>query len=172
MRRIVVTNDPHSYLISIAITTGNPRQAANLVNAVALEYLRHQTLQQLVEAQHATEREIEHIASTYGERHPSYLLTQARLENLQTRLKALQDDSPVADALWNTPGQAFIPAEAVMVPSGPNIVLVLGLTIGAALAGGICLALLLGPVRPVRRPLAAPRERTVEPTQDATAAAE
>jgi hypothetical protein len=47
-------------------------------------------------------------------------------------------------------GQSFVAAEEVMVPSGPNITMILGLAVGAALLVGIWLALLLGPDRPVR----------------------
>jgi uncharacterized protein involved in exopolysaccharide biosynthesis len=151
MAKMVVTNDPHTYLISIAITTGNAVQAAKLANAVALEYLRRQLLQQALEAQLSAAREIDRIASAYGERHPSFLAARARLESLQARLKELQDDSNIENVGRQTPGQSFVPAEAVMVPSGPNVVLVLSLATGAVLIGAIWLALLLG-----RHPRSAP----------------
>jgi hypothetical protein len=40
-------------------------------------------------------------------------------------------------------GQSFIAAQEIMVPSGPNIAIVLGVSMAAALAVGIWLALLL-----------------------------
>lgn len=153
MRKITVTNDPRSYLISIAITTGDPERAAGLANAVALEYLRGQMLQQLADAQAAVERELAQLASVYGVRHPNYVLGRTKLENLQARLSALRvlpDRVPSEDTVKLVTGQSFVAAEKVLVPSGPNILLILGLAVGAALAAGIWLALLLRPDRPAR----------------------
>jgi uncharacterized protein involved in exopolysaccharide biosynthesis len=147
MRRVTVTNDPRSYLISVAITTGDPDRAATLANAVALEYLRGQMLQQLADAQAAAERELAQLSSVYGVRHPKYVLGRARLDNLQTRLSASRDGSSAEDAVKFVMGQWFVAAENVLVPSGPNIILILGLTVGAALVAGIWLALLLFPDR-------------------------
>jgi uncharacterized protein involved in exopolysaccharide biosynthesis len=148
-RRVTVTNDPRSYLISVAITTGDPERAAMLANAVALEYLRGQMLQQLADAQAAVERELAQLSSVYGVRHPNYVLGRTRLENLQFRLSALRDGSTAEDAVKLVIGQSFVAADKVLVPTGPNIILILGLTLGAALAVGIGLALLLRPDRPV-----------------------
>jgi uncharacterized protein involved in exopolysaccharide biosynthesis len=150
MRMITVTNEPRSYLISVRITTRNPEWAARLANAVALEYLRGQMLQQMADAQAVVERELTQLSSVYGVRHPNYVLGRARLENLQTRLSALRDGSTAEDAVKLVIGQSFVAAEEVMVPSGPNIIMILGLAVGAALLVGIWLALLLGPDRPVR----------------------
>jgi len=143
MRKVTVTNDPRSYLISVAITTGDPERSAKLANAVALEYLRGQMLQQLADAQAAVERELAQLSSVYGVRHPNYVLGRAKLENLQARLTALRDGSPADDTVKLVMGQSLVAAEKVMVPSGPNIILILGLAVGAALAVGIWLALLL-----------------------------
>jgi uncharacterized protein involved in exopolysaccharide biosynthesis len=143
MRKVTVTNDPRSYSISVSITTGDPEQAATLANAVAMEYLRGQRLQQLVDAQTAVERELAQLSSVYGVRHPNYVLARTRFENLQPHLNALRDGSP-AEYGANIIGQSFVAAEKVMVPSGPNIVSILGLAVGAGLAVGVWLALLLG----------------------------
>jgi uncharacterized protein involved in exopolysaccharide biosynthesis len=148
MRKIAVTNEPRSYLISVAITMGDPKRAAQLANAVALEYLRGQTLQQTVDGQATAERELTQLSSIYGDRHPAYIRGLARLEELQAHLDALRDGSPVEDAAKRVMGQSFVAAEEVMVPSGPNVVAILGLAAVAALALGIWLALLLGPARP------------------------
>jgi uncharacterized protein involved in exopolysaccharide biosynthesis len=86
MRMVTVTNDPRSYLISVAITSGDPERAANLANAIALEYLRGQLMQQLADSQAAIERDLAQLASIYGVRHPNYAIGRARLENLQARL--------------------------------------------------------------------------------------
>jgi uncharacterized protein involved in exopolysaccharide biosynthesis len=147
MRRVTVTNDPRSYLISVSITLSDRERAASLANAVALEYLRGQLLQQVAEAYAAAERELADLSSIYGALHPSYLNGQAKLERLQVRLNDLRDGMLSEDALRHVIGQSFVAAEKVSVPTDPNIILILGLSAAAALAAGIWLALLLRPVR-------------------------
>jgi uncharacterized protein involved in exopolysaccharide biosynthesis len=147
MQRVTVTNDPRSYLISVSVTSDDPERSASLANAVALEYLRGQLLQQVAEAYAAAERELADLSSIYGALHPSYLNGQAKLERLQVRLNDLRDGMLSEDAVRQVVGQSFVAAEKVPVPTGPNIILILGLSAAAALAAGIWLALLLRPVR-------------------------
>jgi uncharacterized protein involved in exopolysaccharide biosynthesis len=143
MQKVVVTNEPRSYFISIMFTARDPEQAARLANAVALEYLRAQLLQQLVHAQAEVERHLAQLSSVYGVRHPSYVHERARLENLQSRLSALRDGPLTEDAVKLVTGELFVPAQRNTVPVGPKIKLILGLTLGAGLAAGIWLAWLL-----------------------------
>jgi uncharacterized protein involved in exopolysaccharide biosynthesis len=143
LKRLTVTTEPRSYFISIAFTTRDPEQSARLVNAVALEYLRGQMLQQVADARAAVERDLAQLSSVYGVGHPNYVLGRRKLENLESRLSALRDRSLPGDALKLVIGQSFVPAERNTVPSGPNIKLILGLAVGAGLAVGIWLALLL-----------------------------
>ena len=143
MRKITVASDTRSYLISVATTAGDPERAARLANAVALEYLRGQMLQQLADTQAAAERELTQLSSVYGVRHPSYVLARTRLDTLQNRLTALRDGPPDDDTVRLVIGQSFVAAETTFVPSGPPIILILGLTAGAALGVGIWLALRL-----------------------------
>jgi hypothetical protein len=63
MRKIVVANDPQSYLLSVAVTAANPERAAWLANAVAIEYLRGQLLQRLTEAFAGAEHETAELSS-------------------------------------------------------------------------------------------------------------
>jgi uncharacterized protein involved in exopolysaccharide biosynthesis len=150
MRKITVLSDTRSYLISVAITAGDPERAARLANAVALEYLRGQMLQQLADTQAAAERELTQLSSIYGVRHPSYVLARTRLDTLQNRLTALRDGPPDDDTVGLVIGQSFVAAEKTFVPSGPPIILILGLTAGAALGVGIWLTLRLAPRRQPR----------------------
>jgi len=150
MRKVTVANEPRSYSISIAVTTSDPEQAATLANVVALEYLRGQMLQQLSGTQAAAERELSQISSVYGVRHPSYVVARTRLDTLQNRLTALRDGPPDDDTVRLVTGQSFVAAERTLVPSGPPIILILGLTAGAALGVGIWLALWLAPLRQPR----------------------
>jgi uncharacterized protein involved in exopolysaccharide biosynthesis len=143
MRKITVASETRSYLISVAATAGDPERAARLANAVALEYLRGQMLQQLADTQAVAERELSQLSSVYGVRHPSYVLARTRLDALQNRLTALRDGPPDDETVRFVIGQSFVAAEKTLVPSGPRIILILGLTAGAALGAGIWLALRL-----------------------------
>jgi uncharacterized protein involved in exopolysaccharide biosynthesis len=150
MRKITVASEPRSYLISVATTSADPERAAKLATAVALEYLRGQMLQQLSDIQAAAERELTQLSSLYGLRHPNYVLARTRLDTLQSRLTALRDGPPDDDTVRLVIGQSFVAAEKTLVPFGPPIILILGLTAGAALGVGIWLALWLTPRRQPR----------------------
>ena len=141
-----MTNEPHSYLISITITERDPERAATLANAVALEYLRGEAKKQLADKQAGVERELAQLSSVYGVNHPSYVVKRAMLDNLQASLGALGGGSVADDVYKFVIGQSFVAAEKVTAPSGPNIMLILGLTVGAAFAGATWLALLLRPM--------------------------
>ena len=142
-----MTYEPRSYLISIAVTTGNPEQTALLPNAVALEYLRGQVLQQLVDSQAALERELAQLSLVYGERYPDYIVGRTKLENLRVMRSAFRDKQFTNSAAQIAVGQTFIAADKMMVPSGPNVLPVLGLAFGAALIAGIWITLSLNPDR-------------------------
>jgi uncharacterized protein involved in exopolysaccharide biosynthesis len=143
MRQVTVTNEPRSYLITVAVTTTDPERAARLANAVAFEYLRDQLLQQLTDAYASVEREVADVSSIYGRRHPRYLSVRTRLELLEADLGTLRQGTSTEDLVTSVVGQSLLPAKTVLVPSGPNLILILSLTGGAALALGAWLALLL-----------------------------
>jgi len=140
MRRIGVTNDIRSYLILVSVSAADPERAAQLTNAVAFEYLRGQLLQQQGEAYAAAEREMAELSSVYGVHHPAYLSGKAKREDLGRRLTALREGTFNEAMASRVTGQSFVAAQKVMTPSGPNILLVLGLTVVGALGVGIWLA--------------------------------
>lgn len=141
IRRVTVTSDPRSYLVSISVTASDPAWAAKLANAIALEYLREQLQQQVSESYAAAEREMSDVSSMYGARHPAYQIARSKLDNLLAQLRTLRDDPFDEAVAARVAGQSFVAARNVMVPSGPNILLVLGLTAVAAVGIGSWLAL-------------------------------
>lgn len=141
IREVTVTNEPRSYLISISVTARDPERAATIANAVAGEYLRAKRVQQLTGAQAAAVRELALLSSTYGSRHPLYLDGHARLEDLDSRLRALRSEDSAE--LPKEEGRFLLPAERVDVPSAPNVLLILELAAGGAVAAGVWLALAL-----------------------------
>jgi hypothetical protein len=79
------------------------------------------------------------------------LCLEARGSTLcKNRLTALRDRPPDDDTVGLVIGQSFVAAERTLIPSGPSIILILGLTAGAALRVGIWLALWLAPRRQPR----------------------
>jgi hypothetical protein len=135
MRKITVSSEARSYLISVAATAVDPERAARLANAVALEYLRGQMLQQLADVQAAAERELTQLSSVYGVRHPSYVLARPRLHTLQNRLTALRDGPPGDDIVRLVIGQSFVRPKDVRPFRSPYH-FDPGLTAGAALGLG------------------------------------
>jgi capsular polysaccharide biosynthesis protein len=140
MRQVRVTPEPRSYLISVAVTAGDPEIAAKLANAVAVEYLRRQTLKELAEARSAVEHNLTDASLVYGPRHPTYLRASSKLEQLDARVAALHDAASTEDLIKLATGHSLIAADKVMKPSGPNIPAILTLAILAGLSLGICLA--------------------------------
>lgn len=139
LRRVQVTREPRSYLISITAASADPEQAPKLANAFALEYLRSRGLNDLTEAEANAERELANISSIYGGRHPNYLQSRTRLEEARARLRALRVAS-AEDLLMLAPGTSLLPAGKFLIPSGPDSKSILGLVVVAALAAGIWLA--------------------------------
>ncbi|OKO82276.1 hypothetical protein AC630_13320 [Bradyrhizobium sp. AS23.2] len=165
--QITVTNDPRSYLITVAVTTSDPERAARLANWVASEYLRGRQLEQAAEAYAAAGRTMTALSAVYGPRHPTYLSGLAKLDHLKEQLDAARKgrvaedrEAVVArDMIRFAAGQTLLPAEVVRVPSGPNAILLFLVTTFLALVVGILLALLVergslrrpGPSRPILR---------------------
>jgi hypothetical protein len=101
-------------------------------------------------------RSLAQLSLVYGERYPGYILGRTKLENLRAMSGAFRDQQFTDAAAQLAVGQTFIAAEKTMVPSGPNVLPVLLLAVGAALVVGIWITLYLNPARlHVRRPEAA-----------------
>lgn len=141
LSRIAVTNEPRSYLITINATAEDPKRAADLANALGLEYMRGEVVQRLNEAQAAAERDLDELAATYGKRHPNYLRAQDRVAQVRADLEAVQKNGDLTASLNSQIGSSFIPADVVAVPSSPNPRTIIGLGALAGLALGAWLSL-------------------------------
>jgi capsular polysaccharide biosynthesis protein len=135
LRRIRVTAEPRSYVISIATTAERPERATALVNAVAAAYLRNRMLQEVSVA----ENEMKETAAIYGTRHPQYQLVQTKLRDLEAELNALGDESKGGARV--VAGDSFIPGDVVVGPSTAKIGVVLGVALLLGLACGVWMAL-------------------------------
>jgi hypothetical protein len=81
------------------------------------------------------------MSAIYGVRHPSYQAAKTKVETLRSRLLGLRETAFDESTASRVTGQSFVAAQKVMIPSGPNIMLVLGITAFAELGVGTWLAL-------------------------------
>ena len=151
MRRMIVTVEPRSYVIAITVTTSEPQQAATIANGVAEEYLSREKSRRLADERMTSERTLAELSSIYGARHPNYVLERERISRLQRTERTASSRGNEALNLFGD--ERFRPAEAVLIPSGPNVPLILGLAMTLTLASTIWVVLRLGSVHAVPRPL-------------------
>jgi uncharacterized protein involved in exopolysaccharide biosynthesis len=130
-KRLAVTNNPRSYLISVSFTCSSPEKAANIANAFALEYL----MQRLTDAL-TTARRI------YGERHPSVVRAKAELEAARIRLQGAISRAQVATGEIALGGVVTL-AEPNPTPTSPRGLVILGVALASALTLGIGCAIRL-----------------------------
>jgi uncharacterized protein involved in exopolysaccharide biosynthesis len=78
--RVVVTNDTRSYLISVSFTASSAEEAAQVVNAVVIEYLRDKVRQRRLSKLISAETGLREQLAVYGEKHPKTLQAVADLE--------------------------------------------------------------------------------------------
>jgi uncharacterized protein involved in exopolysaccharide biosynthesis len=117
---------PRSYVISISISAADPQRAAQIANAVVLEYLRSQRIQQMAEMQRTVEKEIAEMSAIYAPRHPRILDARQRLQEVKGRVADLSRMELPPEAMSTDYGE-FLPAEPVVIPSGPNAPIVMAL---------------------------------------------
>jgi Mrp family chromosome partitioning ATPase len=141
VKQLQVTNDPRSYLINVTIVSNSPEWSAELANAFAIEYLQHRILQELRQAQTRARTALEEARAFYGEKHPQLIQARTQLEAVEARIR--DQEALPANQVSPPPGHAFLKAEPVWLPSGPNPVAFLGTGIFGSLFAAIALALLL-----------------------------
>ena len=141
LSNVSVTNEPRSYIISIAYSARTPETAAVMANAFVSEYLRGQRLTELTDSRARAERELLNLSAVFGIRHPSYVGAQARVENLENQIKALRDGTTDPTQIL-VGGQSLILAEPSLARVGPNVKVFLILFAGAGLAAATFFVLL------------------------------
>lgn len=130
LRRISVTAQPRSYIISIAATADRPERATVLVNALASAYLQSRMMQEVA----AAENELKQASAIYGARHPQYQLAEMRVRDLEAELNALGEE--LNDGAKVVAGDSFMAGHVVVGPSSALI--------GVILGGAFVLGLALG----------------------------
>jgi hypothetical protein len=142
--KVGVTKDTRSYIISISFTARSADEAAEIVNAIAIEYLRDKAVQRRQEAVTAAESELARQLAINGERHPKVLQAVDALDAARAAVKAVvspEDDGQDA-FVTNETAKLAIPNRTPMAPKG---FVILGLSFMLSLLAGTGLALWCDP---------------------------
>jgi uncharacterized protein involved in exopolysaccharide biosynthesis len=134
--KVEVMKDTRSYLISISFTGRSADEAAQIVNTIALEYLRDKTMRRRRDVVMAAEGELARQLAIYGERHPKVLNAADGLHAARASLKAAttpQDGG--RDAI--TTGESVKLAIPNRTPTSPQGFMILTVSAMAGLLAGI-----------------------------------
>lgn len=137
-----VTNEPRSYLITVAYTASTAEFAAQMANAFVAEYIRGQRLTELSDSRAAAGRDLLNLSGVFGTKHPNYTRAEARVKNLEDQIAALKNDA-IDPTQILVGGQSLIRADPLLARVSPNAKVVIILCAGLGLALATFLALLL-----------------------------
>jgi uncharacterized protein involved in exopolysaccharide biosynthesis len=141
--KVEVAKDTRSYLISISFTASSADEAARIVNAVAVEYLRDKWIQRKRGAVNAAEGELARQLAVNGEKHPKVVQAADGLDAARADLKAFiasRDDGQVLVG----PDEAVKLAVPNRTPTSPKGTVVLGMACMVGLMAGVSLAIWRG----------------------------
>jgi uncharacterized protein involved in exopolysaccharide biosynthesis len=138
--KVAVMNDTRSYLISISFTAPSADEAARVVNAFAIEYLRDKAVQRKLDAVNSAESELGRQLAVYGDKHPKALLAAEGLDAARASLKAAMSpqDGGQDDVTSDESVKLAVPNRT---PTSPKGFVILGLSLLSALLAGIGLAI-------------------------------
>jgi capsular polysaccharide biosynthesis protein len=134
--RVEVVKDTRSYLISISFTARSADEAARVVNAIAIEYLRDKTIHRRWDAVVAAEGGLARQLAIYGEKHPKVLQFVDGLDAARAALKAAMspEDSGQDAIVTDESVKLAIPNRT---PTSPKGVVILGLSFMLSLLASI-----------------------------------
>jgi uncharacterized protein involved in exopolysaccharide biosynthesis len=133
--KVAVTNDTRSYLISISYTTSSAEEAARVVNAFAIEYLRDKALHHRLDAVNAAEAELGRQLAIYGDKHFKVQQAAEGLDGVRAALKAsMSPQDGGQDEIVTEEGVKL--AVPNRTPTSPRGLMILALSfLGSLLAG-------------------------------------
>jgi uncharacterized protein involved in exopolysaccharide biosynthesis len=136
--KVSIMNDPRSYILSISYTAPSADEAARVVNAFAIEYLRDKDLQRRRDGVAAAEGELGRALSIYGEKHPKTLQAAEGLDAARALLKAAM--SPQEGGQDQGASDEVKLAVPNRTPTSPRGFVILGMSFLSALLAGMGLA--------------------------------
>jgi len=137
--KVIVMSDSRAYLISISFTAPSADEAARVVNAFAIEYLRDKDLQRRRDAAAAAEVELNRQLAIYGEKHPKTLQAKDGLDVASASLKAVMSPQDGGQDKV-TSDESVKLAVPNRTPTSPRGFVILALSFLSALLAGTGLA--------------------------------
>ncbi|MGZ5871405.1 MAG: hypothetical protein ACXWKP_04750 [Bradyrhizobium sp.] len=139
-KKVVVMNDTRSYLISISFTASSADEAAQVVNAFVIEYLRDKAIQRRLDKISSAEAELRQQLAVFGDKHPKTLQAVAELDAERASMEAAMNpqDGDQDDAAGDQSVKLAVPNQT---PTSPKGFVILGLSFLSALLAGIGLAI-------------------------------
>jgi uncharacterized protein involved in exopolysaccharide biosynthesis len=139
--KVAVMNDTRSYIISISFTASSAEEAARVVNAFVVEYVRDKVVQRRLDKLGAAEGELQRQLSVYGDKHPKTLRAVEERDAARVSYEAVNPQN--ADQEEIGPDQSVKLAEPNLTPTSPNGLAILAMSLLAGLLAGIALAIWL-----------------------------
>ena len=137
---VEVAKDTRSYLISVTFTASSADEAARVVNAIAVEYLRDKWMQRKSAAVGAAEAEFGRLLAVNGDKHPKVLQAADMLDAARADLTAFMRATDDVQGLVG-PDEGVRLAVPNRTPTSPRGKVVLGLACMAGLLTGLGLAI-------------------------------
>ena len=138
--KVAVMNDTRSYLISISFAGSSADEAARVVNAFAIEYLRDKDIQRRLDIVSSAEAELGRQLAVYGDKHPKTLQAAEGLDAARASLKAAMSPQDGGQDKV-TSDESVKLAVPNRTPTSPKGFVILGLSFLSALLAGIGLAI-------------------------------
>jgi uncharacterized protein involved in exopolysaccharide biosynthesis len=137
--KVAIMNDTRSYLISLTFAASSPDEAAQVVNAFAIEYLRDKVVQRRGEIVNAAENELARQRAIYGDKHPKVLQAADGLDAARASLKDAMSPQEGGhdDVATDESVKLAVPNRT---PTSPKGIVILGLSFLLALVAGIAMA--------------------------------
>lgn len=136
-----VTTEPRVYMIAVRYTARDPVLAADITNAFVVEFVRMTTLQTLSAELATAYNSLQEQLATHGKRYPAVIAAQSRVSAAQTRFREQQQKTLAEVERSNA--ENIVYANAIAIPSSPNIPLVIATFLIVGLAAGVVLAIRL-----------------------------
>jgi uncharacterized protein involved in exopolysaccharide biosynthesis len=140
--KVAVTNDTRSYIISISFAAPSPDEAARVVNAFLIQYLRDKAIQRGLDIVNSATAQLTQQLAVYGDKHPKALQAAADLDAARDALEVVMTRQD-SDQDGVTGDQSVKLAVPNQTPTSPRGFVILGLSLLSSLLAGICLAIWL-----------------------------
>jgi uncharacterized protein involved in exopolysaccharide biosynthesis len=140
--KVAVMNDTRSYIISISFTASSAEEAARVVNAFVLEYVRNKEIQRRLDKLNATEGQLQQQLAVYGDKHPKTIRAVEERDAARISFEAAVNPQN-GDQDEIGPDQSVKLAEPNQTPTSPNGLMILAMSLLGGLLAGIALAIWL-----------------------------